>query len=195
MSDQAAGLSQAQASQTDNQNQEISHEDKVKELEAKCEEYLKGWQRARADYENLKKDTAKSLTELKKYLQIDFIVDLLPVYDHYKLALSHIPGEQQEIDWVQGILYIQREFTDFLKQAGVEEIPTLGQQFDPNLHEAVATEQSPEAEGQIIKEIKAGYRIGEIVLRPAQVIVSKPADSNLIINESQSPENQASGSQ
>ena len=157
--------------------------EKIMALEAQSEEYLRGWQRARADYDNLKKETERNLQELRKYIKAEMILDVLPVYDHFKMAMAHIPLDQQEADWIQGINHIHREFADWLKSEGVEEIATKGQEFDPRYHEAVATEQSSEDEGQIIKEIKTGYKINDTILRPAQVIVSKPGNSTININQ------------
>jgi len=154
--------------------------EKIMALEAQSEEYLRGWQRARADYDNLKKETERNLQELRKYIKAEMV---LPVYDHFKMAMAHIPLDQQEADWIQGINHIHREFADWLKSEGVEEIATKGQEFDPRYHEAVATEQSSEDEGQIIKEIKTGYKINDTILRPAQVIVSKPGNSTININQ------------
>jgi molecular chaperone GrpE (heat shock protein) len=169
-------------------DQAAETKENLQELEAKCEQYLGGWQRARADYDNLKRETDKNLKDLKRYIKAELILDLLPVYDHYTLALSHIPEHQKESDWVQGIMHIHREFADFLKQQGVEEINTKGQLFNPELHEAVATEESLEAEDMIVKEIKTGYIINDTVLRPAQVIVSKPSNQVTInINKEGQP--------
>lgn len=187
--------------QKDDLNQGAVHQEhkpeeareKIKELEDKCEEYLKGWQRARADYENLRKETDKNIAELRSYIKAEMVLDLLPVYDHYKLALCHIPQDQQETDWIQGIAHIHRELTEFLKQQGIEEINTKGQKFDPELHEAVATEASTEAEGQIVKEIKSGFRMNDVVLRPAQVIVSKLSTISDVNNVNISKEGQSSG--
>ncbi|MBU1036960.1 nucleotide exchange factor GrpE [Patescibacteria group bacterium] len=161
---------------------------KIEELEHKCQEYLQGWQRARADYDNFKKETEKNIKDLREYLQAETMMEILPIYDHYKLALNHLPKEQEKSEWAQGILHIQREFTDFLKKFAIKEIPTVGQQFDPHLHEAISLQESSVVgEGQIIKEIKPGYKMKEMVLRPAQVIVSaKEIFNNKFNQDSQS---------
>ena len=151
----------------------INKQKKLSELETKCQEYLNGWKRAQADYENLKKETDKKVRDLVEYSQANMILEILPVYDHFKLALRHIPDNQRKEEWVKGILYIKKQFKDFLKSLDIVEIKTVGEEFNPELHEAVAREESKEADNQIIKEVKPGYKIKDQVLQPAQVIVSK----------------------
>ena len=150
-----------------------SKSNKLSELETKCAEYLNGWKRAQADYENLKKETDKKVRDLVEYSQANMILGILPIYDHFKLALSHIPENQKKEEWVKGILHIKKQFADFLKSLDIEGIKTVGEEFDPEIHEAVAREESKEANNQIIKEIKPGYMVKEKVLQPAQVVVSK----------------------
>lgn len=145
----------------------------ISELEVKCQEYLSGWQRARADYENLQKETAKKTEALGNFIKANLLLEILPIYDDYKLALQHLPQEHQATKWASGFFHIKKEFEQFLKSAEVEEIKTIGQQFNPELHEAVSSEASAEATGQIIKEIRAGYQFKDEVIRPSQVVVSQ----------------------
>ena len=145
----------------------------IDELKAKCDEYLNGWKRAKADYDNLKKETAKKSEELAEFIQASAILELLPIYDHYKLALSHLPQEVAATDWAQGFSHIQNDFTDFFKQSDIEEIKTVGEPFNPAWHEAISYEESDSPDGQIIKEVSAGYKINDKVIRAAKVIVAQ----------------------
>ena len=147
-------------------------EKKFKELEIKCQEYLNGWQRSKADYENLKKDTEKRVKDIVEFATAGMILDLLPVYDHYKLALQHIPKDQESAEWVQGILHIKREFEEFFKKLEIEEIKTVGEKFNPELHQAVSHEESDQDEDIIIKEVMSGYTVKGQVIQPAKVVVS-----------------------
>lgn len=137
-------------------------------------ELLAGWQRAKADYSNLKKEESKHAQEIMEWANTAFMGEILPVYNHFKLALKHIPEEQKAEAWVQGVMLIQKQFTDFLNKYNISEIKTIGEAFDPNLHEALTHE---EREGfgpdQIIEEISPGYLLGEKVLMPAKVKVAK----------------------
>jgi len=88
--------------------------------------------------------------------------------------MEHIPEAEKEKDWVKGIIHIRKEFQDLLRQFGIEEIPTIGKNFDPELHEAVTKEK---ADGvttdQIIKEVQPGYKLFNKVLQHAKVVVAE----------------------
>ncbi|MDP2586601.1 MAG: nucleotide exchange factor GrpE [Candidatus Komeilibacteria bacterium] len=148
-------------------------EDQTQELEIKCAEYLAGWKRAMADYENLRKDSAKQIQQAGETGQLRSALQILPLYEHYKLAVGHIPKEQQENDWVQGIMHIKKAFEDFLKSLGIKAIESAGQEFNPELHEAIAEEESALPEGQIVKEVQTGYTMNDKVILPAKVIIAK----------------------
>ena len=76
--------------------------------------------------------------------------------------------------WKKGNEYIKKQFADILSQNGVEEIQTVGQSFDPNLHEALSEEDSEDHEdGAIIRELSGGYKAGDKILEPAKVVVCK----------------------
>ncbi len=146
---------------------------KIKELEEKCAEYLNGWQRAQADYHNLKKETEKKMSELREYVQADMLLELISVFDHFKLALKHIPDEFKKEEWLQGFLHIKNDFKEFLKKYEISEIETVNTEFNPEFHEAISQEPSEQEENIIIKELKPGYTMNGKVIKPAQVIVSQ----------------------
>jgi len=148
-------------------------EDLIKEREHSAE-LLAGWQRAKADYSNLKKDESKRAKEVVEWANAALMSEVLPVYSHFKLALKHIPEEQKKEPWMQGVMLIQKQFVDFLNKYGISEIKTEGAIFDPNLHEALAHEAKEGFEAdQIFEEISPGYMLGDKVLMPAKVKVTK----------------------
>ncbi|MFA5020661.1 MAG: nucleotide exchange factor GrpE [Patescibacteria group bacterium] len=156
---------------------EISIEQLQEELAKEREhaaELLAGWQRAKADYSNLKKEESQRTQVMAEWANAAVISEILPVYNHFKLALKHIPKDQQSAAWVQGVILIQKQFADFLNKYGISEIKTVGEAFDPNRHEALAHE---EREGfsadQIFEEISPGYLLNDKVLMPAKVKVAK----------------------
>ncbi|HAH04178.1 MAG: Protein GrpE [Parcubacteria group bacterium GW2011_GWA2_43_17] len=161
---------------------------KDRELEAKCQEYLQGWQRAQADYQNLQKETAARAGELREYIQANLLLEVLPIYDHYQLALKHIPAELAEADWVKGFVHIKKNFSEFFKQFALEEIKSEGEEFDPQVHEAVGQAESDQPENRVIKEVSAGYKINGQVIRPAKVILAKSTKA-----DEDSPEKSAAG--
>ena len=101
------------------------------------------------------------------------ILEVLNIYDHFKLALIHQPESSDFKDWLVGLESIKKEFEQFLQNFNIEEIKTEGQLFDPGLHEAVGGEASDQPEDKVIKEVRPGYKMGDKVLQPARVIVSQ----------------------
>lgn len=160
----------------------------LRDSQAKCEEYLNGWKRAMADYENLKKDAEKKTGELMEYAAAGIISDLMPINNHFKLAIKHIPAAEQEKDWVRGVMHIKKEFENFLKKYEINEIATVGEKFNPELHEAVGDEESEQPEESIIAEVQPGYLIKDKVFLPAKVIVSKAKPSHQNANEASAGE-------
>ncbi|MFW0837963.1 MAG: nucleotide exchange factor GrpE [Candidatus Komeilibacteria bacterium] len=145
----------------------------IEELQAKVAEYQQGWQRARADYENLQKETTQWKESFGQYAQRTLLQELLPVINHYELALQHIPVEQKEADWIKGIYHIHKQLQDFMTKMGMTKIDTVGQPFDHQWHEAVGEDQDEnQPDGIILKEMQVGWRQGDNVLQPAKVIVN-----------------------
>lgn len=148
--------------------------DKIEKLKKEKEEYLEGWQRARANFINYKKKERKRIEETVKYGNEEFLLKLLPIFDNLKRAEAYIPEEEREKDWVKGITHIKTQFKKLLKEEGIEEIKTIGEKFDPNVAEAVERVDSEEYETDIIvEEIQPGYKLKDKILRPAKVKVAK----------------------
>lgn len=151
----------------------VVEKDDVQESGCKCEEYKAGWARAQADYQNLQKEMDQKRSEWVQMSEIQVLEEFIPVYDNFKKAFAvEIDGDDKLKSWKQGIEYIMKQFGDILKQHDVEEIKTVGEQFDPNLHEAMGEEEGKE-EGVILKEIESGYLANGKVLKVAKVIVTK----------------------
>lgn len=143
--------------------------------EQEASEYKAGWQRAHADYQNLVKEMDNKKHEWLDWSKQQIIEDFLPVYDNFKKAFDNerrIMSNEQD-NWALGIKYIMKQFEDVLKSHGVEEIKTVGEQFNPELHEAVAQEESERPEGTILRETEVGYRMNGKVIKAAKVIVAK----------------------
>lgn len=145
----------------------------TEELAEKCEQYLNGWKRSLADYENLKKETEKKLAASCQNAKNGFIKRILPILDHYNLAIIHLPKEQENEDWAKGFKHIHDEFALMLNELNIEKIATAGAEFDPRFHEALSYEDSDEPDNTVIKELKSGYLIDDEVIQPAQVVVAR----------------------
>ena len=143
------------------------------DLEVKCEEYLNGWKRAQADYQNLVKDVAKDKMEFVKYANQALIMDLLPIMDNFKAAFNLIPEVEMKSAWVVGFSHIKKQMADFLAVNGVEEIKTVGEKLDVSVHEAVEYDEKSESpEGEIVVERQCGYKLNGKVIQAAKVVVS-----------------------
>ena len=150
----------------------------IKEEFKKCHEkeneYLEGWKRAKADFLNYKKDEGKRNEELAKYIKEEIIFGILPILDNFKEAKNHIPKNLKDDEYVKGIFQIEKQFQNYLKEQGLEEIKSIGENFNPELHEAVDNVEKEKGEsGKIVEEIRKGYRLKGRVLRPAKVKVIK----------------------
>ncbi|TSC84727.1 MAG: molecular chaperone GrpE [Parcubacteria group bacterium Gr01-1014_13] len=143
---------------------------------AQAEEYKANWQRALADYRNLQKETAAMRSQWAQMSEEQILQNFIPVYENFKKAFSaNLPtgdNEKQWQSWKQGIEYIMKQFRDVLKGYNVQEIKTVGEKFDPRLHEAISEEDGADA-GVIIKEVEGGYKMGDKVIKPARVVISK----------------------
>lgn len=136
-------------------------------------ENLAGWQRAKADFVNYKKDQERMFSDFRRYANEDMIIALLPTVDSFDLATKHLPDELKDSEWVKGVICIKGMFENFLKDAGVSEIKALGEKFDPNIFEAVGEEETEAESGTVIEEMQKGYKMGEKVIRAAKVKVAK----------------------
>ena len=143
-------------------------------LRAEAEEYLDGWQRARAEFANYKKRVEREQAESHALAAANVLVHFLSVLDDLQRALKDRPTQGEAAAWAEGIDLICRKLQALLEAEGVETIPAHGAPFDPTVHEAVTHEESDDhQEGQVIEVIQQGYRLGERVLRPALVRVAK----------------------
>jgi len=120
--------------------------------------------RALADYQNLEKRIEEERKLLSKLSASLLIEKMLPILDNLENAQSHLKDE--------GLEMVIKQFKDILDQEGVEEILAIGSQFDPQIHEAVETQEG-EKEDLVVKVITKGYKIENTVLRPAKVIITK----------------------
>lgn len=158
---------------------QVPEKDESKEsmvqLQEKCDEYLSGWKRARADYENLQRDTDERVQNGVKFATEGLLHELLPIVDHFKYAFNAIPEEARESGWLKGVEHIQTNFMRVLEGHGVEMIKTIGEQFDPQLHEAVeeVDGSAKQKSGTIAEEVTSGFTLHGKVIKVASVKVVK----------------------
>ncbi len=148
-------------------------EKQIKDLEQQAAEHLHGWKKALADYQNLQKDNAKKFADLSDFISSGLILELLPIFDNYQTAITHIPEAEKQSSWAVGLEHILKMWESFLNDHQIVKIPTIGQMFDPHVHEAVDKVHEPDRPDQeIVDELQAGYQLKETVIRPAKVVVN-----------------------
>jgi len=160
-----------------NDKKEISELDKLKkELEEAVKEkdqYLAGWQRARADHLNYIKDEQERLKILIEYANQGLIMELLPILDSFETAEMAIPQGYADNQIIKGFLQIAEQVKGILKSQGLEELE-IGKSFDPATQEIVSFEPNPELENDTITEISLkGYAFKGKIIRPAKVKIVK----------------------
>jgi len=157
--------------ETQNENEEVSNEDKkVEELEQRLEQAL----RAYAACENDKKIMEKQKTQAIDYAVEKFVKDLLPIIDTLELAVKNIKNTEDECakEMVEGVELTLKKMVDTFKNHGIEAVEH--EEFDPNLHQAVQQVPSEEhEEGQIVEIYQKGYKLKDRLIRPSMVTICK----------------------
>ena len=156
--------------------------EELKQRAAKAEENWDRLVRTTADFDNYKKRAAREKQEAIKFANESLLEKLIPVLDTFDMALAATQnGDAKTVQSLQaGIAMVHQQLRNALKDAGLEEVEAGGKAFDPNLHEAVAQKETTEIpEGQVVQQMRKGYKLRERLLRPASVVVAKPpaADS------------------
>ena len=143
--------------------QEIVPKSEYDELEDRYKRIL-------AEFENYKKRSSKERDNLYNSILSDVIEVILPILDNLENAAK---VETKDEEYTKGIELVLKQFQDTLKAKGVEEIKTLGETFDPQLHEAVSSVQDDtKGEKEIVQEYRKGYKIGNRVIRHSMVVVA-----------------------
>jgi len=148
----------------------------LKERAAKADEHWDRLLRTTADFENFKKRAAREKQDAIKFANESLLQKLIPVLDHFDMALA--AAQNAQADGAQslhaGINMIYQQLKTLLVETGLEEVDAAGQRFDPNLHEAVSQKETAEVpEGQVVEQLRKGYKFRDRLLRPASVIVAK----------------------
>jgi molecular chaperone GrpE len=150
--------------------------EELQQRAAKAEENWERLVRATADFDNYKKRAAREKQEAIKFANESLLEKLVPVLDTFDMALAATQAtDAKSVQSLQtGIGMVHQQLKSALKDAGLEEVDAAGKTFDPNLHEAVAqTETAEIPEGQVLQQMRKGYKLRERLLRPATVVVAK----------------------
>lgn len=128
-------------------------------------------QRERADSTNIRRRHEEEIAGLRTRIRATVVRELLPVIDNFERALKHVPKDLESNDYIKGVQGVVKQFESTLAALGVERIKTVGEPFDPHLHEAVSMEHGDGETETVSDELQAGYRIGDDVIRHAMVRV------------------------
>ena len=150
-------------------------EKQIESLRDDLEEQKDGWLRTRADFENYKKRVQRDAARSYQDAMTSVLKVFLSVSDDLERALKNRPEGKDIESWVNGIELIHQKLMNQMKNLGVERLDVKpGDEFDPNIHEAITQEENPEyEEGQIIDVIQPGYKISDRIIRPAMVRVAR----------------------
>jgi molecular chaperone GrpE len=133
------------------------------------------WMRTAADFDNFRKRTRRELEEARRSGREDLLRVLLPVFDNLARAIQSAHRSTDVKAMVDGLSMVQRQFVEALGREGITKVPTVGQAFDPSVHEAIQQVETDEhPAGTVIAEVQAGYMQGERLLRAAMVVVARP---------------------
>ena len=157
-----------------NEPNEKKEENKVQEKELitkeQYDELDDRYKRVLAEFENFKKRSLKEREGLYNSVLADIILGMLPAMDNLENAMK---AECKDENYKQGIELVYKQFKDFLEKNGVQEIPAIGETFDPSVHEAVSSVQDDTKGAQeIVQEYRKGYKIGSKVIRHSMVVVN-----------------------
>ena len=149
----------------------------VNDLKHKLKECEDKLLRSLAENDNLRKRHEKETEDNLKYATKNFAFSLLPVTDNFQRAIQSIPDEVSEEEkllknLVIGIQAVEKELNDVFVKNGIKKFDSLGQKFNPEIHQAVSRVNNEKPEGIIVEEFQKGYMIGERLLRAAMVVVS-----------------------
>jgi len=177
----AAGTPRAGAApaQAESDPAAISLEDQIRKLTAEKEELRDTLLRRQADYENFRKRTEKERHQ-ERHRGVEHLVEqLLPVLDAFDTALASASKDSAAADYAKGFELIRRQLWDALSKQGLARIESVGKEFNPHFHHAIArVETTEQADGTVVDELQPGYTFHERILRPAMVrVAAEPAHS------------------
>ncbi|GAP39179.1 nucleotide exchange factor GrpE [Flexilinea flocculi] len=179
-----SGKDQENQPETENGSEEVllltkSEVDELKnnleKARKKEQENLESWQRERADFINYKKRIEREQTQNGQNYKAELLKKYLVIMDDLDLAIRNKPQNHPEDNsWVEGIELIARKLHSIFENEGLEKMECEGNEFDPNLHQAISYEEHSDVEsGKIIEVIQSGYKLGDRVIRPALVRVAQ----------------------
>jgi len=158
-----------------------SSADPLAEAKAEAAKMKESWLRAAADFDNFRKRTRKELEDARRTGREDLLRAILPVFDNLERAIQSAQRSSDVKAMADGLAMVQRQFVEALSREGISRVPTIGQPFDPSVHEAIQqVETSDHAPGTVLAEVQPGYTQGDRLMRAAMVVVAKAKPSDVV---------------
>lgn len=149
--------------------------DPVAEAKAEAGRFKEQWMRSAADFDNFRKRTRRELEDTRKAGREELLKDLLPVFDNLERAVTSAERATEVKPVAEGLKMVLRQFGDTLGKSGITKVPSVGSQFDPQVHEAIQqVETDDHPPGTVVAEVQPGYLQGDRLVRAAMVVVAKP---------------------
>ena len=152
-------------------NKKIDYKKIAEELAQENDQLNQSLLRERADAENVRRRAESDKLAMAGYYKSNVISELLPVIDNFERAIKAVPKDLEKNDFINGIKSIVKQFEQTLTKLGVERIKTVGEEFNPELHEAVTMEEGDGKTEIVSEELQSGYMINDTVIRHAMVRV------------------------
>ena len=156
---------------TEEVKKENEEKSELQKKQIELDELDDRYKRVFAEFENYKKRSQKERESLYNSVLGDIITNILPIIDNLQMAAN---AECKDEGYKQGVELVEKQFTEFLSKNHVEEIPAVGEIFDPSVHEAISSVQDDtKQQGEIVQEFRKGYKLGSKVIRPSMVVVNQ----------------------
>ena len=137
------------------------------------EELTNDLKRVQADFINYQRRTEEEKAQIMEIAKQTVIAELLPILDDINRALSHVPKELKDNPWAQGVAQVAKQTESTLQTFGVEPIKAKGEEFNPEVHEAVSFDEGDGEHEVVLEELRKGYKLGDKIIRPSMVKVGK----------------------
>ncbi|MDP8314737.1 MAG: nucleotide exchange factor GrpE [Candidatus Celaenobacter antarcticus] len=155
-------------------------EEEIEKLQEEANSYKDRWLRAAAEFENFRRRNEKDRIDWIKNANKDLILDLINVYEHLEMAMKSADSDQVPDNFRKGIVMIHDQLKDLLKKYGLKRIHAVGEEFDPQYHQAIICTPKEGFDDNIIFDcIQSGYILNDKVLRPARVAVAKAPEEEI----------------
>jgi molecular chaperone GrpE len=166
----------AETAQTPAQDEEVADSkdnSQLAQAHAEAAKNLEGWQRTLAEFQNYKRRVEREQQDLRQRVALETLTKTLAIIDDLERAIDNTPEDLQDNPWLDGVNMIHGKFIKLLDEYQVSVIDPVGEQFDPNTHQAISKDDSNEFDsGYVIETLQKGYISGDVLLRPALVRVA-----------------------